>query len=158
MRSVIAFMHENALKTAGPRMKTPFAGKTSGRTALESVLVLIFMSIILIIAIDRYASYAKNIKETLLRVELSNLRTSINYYAAAYKKLPVSLKALVQEGAASAKKDITGTDYNIIISGRYVEGMSVDAEGYPLDPFGKRFGYDPETGMLRSGSPGYEKW
>lgn len=139
-------------------MKSAFIAKTSGRTVLESVLVIIFIFIILLIAVDRYSSYAKGIKETLLRVELSNLRTSINYYAAAYKKLPESLKALVDEGAASAKKDIEGTNYNIIISGKYVEGMSVDAGGYPLDPFGARFGYDPKTGMVRSGSLGYEKW
>jgi hypothetical protein len=110
------------------------------------------------IAFDRYVSTIKPVQETALMIELSNLRKAVNFYAMLNSRLPPSLKELLNKKAAVAKSDIEGKDYKIQIVGNYVESMTTDLGGHPLDPFGNRYNYDPKTGKVWSSTSGYEKW
>jgi competence protein ComGC len=129
-----------------------------GRAVLETTLVLILISFLLFFAIERYVISIRTVKETALTVELSNLRVAVNYFVLAKKRLPRSLKELIGEEAVLAGHAIEGKEYNIVIASRYVETMKRDEDGYPTDPFGKRFAYDQVTGMVRSSTEGYETW
>lgn len=133
-------------------------GSEKGRTAFEAIVVAILLMFLLFIAVDRYYKSVASVRETALTVELSNLRSAIHYYVALKGRLPESLPGLIKTGASAGRKEISGQDYRVLIIGAYVESMTLDKEGFPLDPFGNRYAYDPSTGMLRSGTEGYGKW
>ncbi len=109
-------------------------------------------------ALDRHYAAIRPLKEAALIMEISNLRRAVNLYAMINKRRPSSLRQLIAEKAALAKRDIESNEYRIMIVGSYVEGMTADHEGYPLDPFGSRYSYDPETGMVHPSTRGYESW
>jgi len=130
----------------------------SGRTALEALLTVIAISLLLIAAADRFYSGIRPVRETALRVELGTLRSAVNIYALINKRLPDSLGELVEKNIVIPKDSIVGREYAIEFQGRYVEGMTTDALGAPLDPFGKAYGYDPATGRVYCAQAGYESW
>jgi competence protein ComGC len=129
-----------------------------GRAILEAVLVVIFIGVVLMAALDRYYAAIRPLKEAALTIEISNLRRAVNLYVMINKRRPSSLRQLLAEKALLAKKDIESNEYRIMMIGSYVEGMTADLEGYPLDPFGGRYSYDPETGMVHPSTRGYESW
>ncbi|MFQ5465857.1 MAG: hypothetical protein ACE5EI_08015 [Thermodesulfobacteriota bacterium] len=131
---------------------------SSGRTALESILVVILVFTLAGLASDRYLSNVRHIRAAALSMELANLRTAVNLYATLKGNLPKNLKELLRARAILPKRDIKGDRFALEIAGGLVESMNVDAEGYPLDPFGNRYSYDPATGMVRSTTPGYGTW
>jgi hypothetical protein len=125
---------------------------------LEAVLILIFIAVLMIAALDRHYAALRPLKEAALIIEISNLRMAVNLYVKVNERRPSSLKQLLAEEAAMPKKDIESNEYRIMIIGSYVEGMTADQEGYPLDPFGGRYSYDPETAMVHPSTRGYESW
>lgn len=129
-----------------------------GRTIFEALLVAVLVAVFVLIAIDKYYSSIKTVKETALLVEMSNLRSALNYYLMFNGKPPISLKEMVEKGVDASKRGIEGADYRIVIAGKYVETMTLDADGYPVDPFGNRYSYDASLGLIRSSTRGYEKW
>ncbi len=129
-----------------------------GRTIFEALLVAVLVAVFVLIAVDRYYSSIKSVKETAMLVEMSNIRSSLNYYLMFDGKPPITLKEIVEKGIEASRKGIEGADYRIVIAGKYVETMTLDSEGYPVDPFGNRYSYDASTGMIRSSTRGYERW
>ncbi|HAO93546.1 MAG: hypothetical protein A2X93_09625 [Deltaproteobacteria bacterium GWC2_56_8] len=129
-----------------------------GRSAIEALLVAVLVAVFVLIAVDRYYSSVRTVKETALLVEMSNLRSALSYYLMFNEKLPISLKEMVDRGVDASKRGIEGADYRIVISGKYVETMTLDPEGFPVDPFGNRYNYDASSGMIRSSTRGYERW
>lgn len=128
-----------------------------GRSPVEALLVAAFISALLLAALSRYSSSVKSVKETALSVELSNLRTAVGYYVMVNKRLPKSTKDLMRYASAS-NSEIQGEDYRVIILGKYVESMTLDKDGRPLDPFGNIYDYDVKTGRVSSSTKGYEAW
>ncbi len=115
-----------------------------------------------------FFTYEKRIvreaKEVALHSGLQNIRMSINLYRAYHANgNPTSLKTLVEEkllaptrsGGGSAAPYLVQTP---LLEKRYLDAYATDAEGYPIDPFGSRYKYDPKTGDVMSGTPGYETW
>jgi len=131
---------------------------SSGRTALESVLVVILVFGLAGLASDRFLSNVRQIRATALTIELANLRSAVNFYAALKGNLPKNLKELLRARVILPKRGIKGDRFTLEIAGGLVESMNVDSGGYPLDPFGNRYSYDPATGMVRSTTPGYGSW
>lgn len=129
-----------------------------GRSVIEALLVAVLVAVFVLIAVDRYYSSIRSVRETALLVEMSNLRSAFSYSLMFNGKPPISLKELVDKGVDASKRGIEGADYRIVISGKYVETMTLDSEGFPMDPFGNRYSYDASSGMIRSSTRGYEKW
>ena len=100
----------------------------------------------------------KDGQETALIIELSNIRRSVGYFALANKRLPNSLKELTAAKTLDPKTDIEGRIYNILVVGSFVESMTTDEQGSPLDPFGNGYAYELPAGRVHSATEGYEKW
>ncbi|MBI5236130.1 MAG: hypothetical protein HY886_07775 [Deltaproteobacteria bacterium] len=130
----------------------------NGRTILETMLILAGIGILLLLFVDRFYSSVRPIKEIAIRMELANLRSAVNNYALYNKKLPGTLQELFEKKAASPKHSIEGEEFSIEFHGKYVEGMTTDNDGVPLDPFGNRYSLDAKTGRVRSTTKGYETW
>ncbi len=128
----------------------------TGRSPVETLLAAAFISVFLLAALSRYSSSVKSVKETALSVELSNLRTAVSYYVMVNKRLPGSIKDLMRY--SSSNNEIQGQDYRVVILGKFVESMTLDKDGLPLDPFGNIYYYDNVTGRVSSPTKGYEGW
>lgn len=128
-----------------------------GRSVFETLLVLVLISLVVMLAIERFESSAKSLKETTLTIELASLRRAVTHYAALEKKLPNSLAELASDNIEIPAKGFQG-ERKIIITGRFVETASRDSAGNPLDPFGGRYGYDPASGKVWSTTSEYGNW
>src|SRR5438477_828801 len=76
-------------------------GKHTGRrgfTLLELMIVLTIIAILAGIAIPMYQSVVLRSKETVLKNNLHELRTTIDQYTADKKKAPQGLQDLVDAG------------------------------------------------------------
>ncbi len=130
----------------------------AGRTLLETLLVLFFVLLMLIVVVERFNASIISVKEGALRIELSNMRSGVNLFAMTKKRLPKSIVELVNERIVVNKQGIDGAEFKVDMVGKYVEGMTVGEGGVPLDPFGNVYTLDQANGMVKTTTPGYELW
>ncbi|MEK6726146.1 MAG: hypothetical protein AABY54_06320 [Deltaproteobacteria bacterium] len=124
---------------------------TSGRTTFETLLITSLVGVLLVIAVSNFLSSVRLTREAALRIELSNIRTSIILYVTLNRRHPDSLRDMVRDGYTLP----TGSG---LIKYKYIEGMAVDKDGNLLDTFGAPFTYESRTGWVKSSSKGYESW
>jgi general secretion pathway protein G len=74
------------------------AGRNSGFTMLEMMIVMIIMGILLSIALPIYSQSIVRAREAVLRNDLFELRKLISQYTLDKQKAPQSLEDLVQAG------------------------------------------------------------
>jgi type II secretory pathway pseudopilin PulG len=121
-------------------------------TFFELVIALIIISIFagsLAMFIIRTAHVAK---ETALRHSLENLRSTLVLYKTIKRENPKTLKELLQ-----AKYGF-GTSQEVLFGDKFLSVVGRDDKGYPIDPFGNRFYYNPRKGTIRSLTEGYKNW
>ena len=70
----------------------------SGFTLVELVIVLAIISILLMLAVPRYATSVRNTREAVLKTDLQVMRGAIDSYTMDKQKAPQSLDDLVQDG------------------------------------------------------------
>lgn len=87
-----------------------------------------------------------------LKNQLADLRLSIKAYRMIHGVSLSDIRALLNE-------EVNFMPYSSrVIKKKYVESLKSDKEGFPLDPFGNRFMYRPDTGEVKSGTKGYKAW
>lgn len=116
--------------------------------AIALAVIFVFVGV-LFIFIQRAALKAK---ETTLRAEVQNIRQSLVLYRAIKGSLPQDLKTLL-----NARFSPRGTD-EIFFSREFLDMIGRDNDGYPVDPFGKRFCYDAGKGVVYPGTAVYKDW
>ena len=123
-------------------------GKTALDTAIVCVLVVV-LAAAMMMYLDRLTREAR---ETALKMGLGNIRMSVQLYQALNERYPKDIKALLNTRYLIPAKEDT------IFSDRYLDAQTLDADGYPVDPFGHRYEYDPKQGRVASSTKGYEQW
>lgn len=88
-------------------------------------------------------------KQIFLRMELKVLRYALSLYQQRTGKFPLAIEGLLDEkwrppGATDDRP--------------YLEGVRRGDRGFLIDPFGKRYWYNPDTGGVYSTMKGCEKW
>lgn len=123
-----------------------------GRGILDTLLVCILVSTVIGVIFPYYHKTVSEAKETALRAGLLNIRKTIQLYHFVEHQYPPDLRGLVhQRLMLPAREDTFFTE-------QYLSAVTTDSEGYPLDPFGNRYWYDPRSGKVSSGTSGYETW
>jgi type II secretory pathway pseudopilin PulG len=123
-----------------------------GITLFELVVCI---AIILIITGVLFGYMNKTVltgKEAVLRIELKSFRMSLVLYKALENTYPEDLRVLM------AKRHRVGGRHEILFGREFLPTVGKDGEGYPLDPFGKRYRYYQEEGVVSSATKGYEDW
>ena len=92
-------------------------------------------------------------KEEALRIELKNLRMSIVLHKATRRKYPEDLKIFFH----TKYNKPMGSD-DVLYGEEFLKSVGKDEAGYPVDPFGNRFYYNPRKGTISSATRGYENW
>jgi len=123
-----------------------------GLGVIDTVIVVLIISVFIVVFIPRYYRIAREAQETQLKAELNNIRMSLDLYKMHNSEYPKDLHELITKKYLAPYKD------DAIFKEEYLKTHSLDEDGYPLDPFNNKFKYDPNTGRVSSSSAGYEKW
>jgi hypothetical protein len=129
--------------------------KQQGRGAVDMLLFCTLGGILIVVLfyVQRVTREAKGIE---MKAELQNIRTAINAYRAQNgNRRPETLRVLVAE--KYIQKD-ERDPFSKQVKRHYLKVYALDHEGYPVDPFGNRYRYNPGTGDVGSGTEGYESW
>lgn len=118
-----------------------------GRAKYEIVVVVIVVLLAIAVAVGLYAGRSKVNSSKLVISELSAMRAAVTLYADTNKALPPNLLALVKSTYETGG-----------VRRPYLEKIKTNAEGVPIDPFGKPFAYDAKRGTVSCASPGYQNW
>lgn len=123
-----------------------------GSGIVESLIILIVISILVVVVMDRYETIIEEAKKVALKTELNNIRQAILFFKIKNSRYPESLKELVTKQFVMPYKD------NNIISAKYLEPYAFDKDKNILDSFDLPFAYDPATGRVWSIKKGFENW
>lgn len=140
------------MKVAGSRERLGQAGFT----ILDTLVTLSLIGILIWVVIPRYERVAVEAQKTALRVELGGIRMTLQLYHFKNGRYPADLRDMLKEKYLLPTQE-AGKERKMFEQA-YLETRSLDAEGYILDPFGSRVGYDPKTGRVWSRTKGYEDW
>ena len=89
----------NRRRLARSRTETPATWRSMrGFTLLELMIVMFIIIILVTVALPQYQHYVLRARETVLKDDLTKMRTLIDQYAADKTKLPKSLQELVDAG------------------------------------------------------------
>ncbi len=129
-----------------------------GLTIVDAIISLCIIGVLLLVVVPRYQRLAREARETALKAELTNIRTTIKLFRLLNGRYPESLREMTEKKIlvpAGAAKD---TFSRSIFDDRYLLPNSVDSQGNITDAFGSRYVYDAAKGTVRSGTSGYEEW
>ncbi|MFZ5861706.1 MAG: hypothetical protein ACOYXR_02470 [Nitrospirota bacterium] len=106
-----------------------------------------------VIAMMTYCdSLLREARETSLRMGLGNIRTGVRLYHVFNERYPRDIRELFATGY------LLPAGKNPVFVPQYLEAQALDHDGYPVDPFGRRYRYEPGGGRVLSESKGYEQW
>ena len=94
-------------------------------------------------------SRSRRRKKAILRLELKILRYAMALYHHKTGKFPLALESLLQDKWRPSEETEEKP---------YLEGMRRGDRGFLIDPFGKTYWYNPDTGSVHSTSKRCEEW
>ena len=127
-------------------------GSEKGRSLWENLILGAILVGMIYVAVLYYGKVAEQARMKVLESDMRNMRLGINLYLYKNGKVPEDIRDLERE------KTIEYTAGGELIRREYIKLITKDEEGYPLDPFGNRYHYDPKIGMVHPTTPGYENW
>lgn len=129
-----------------------FLGSEKGRSLWENLVLGALLVGMIYVAVLYYGKIAEQAKTKVLESDMRNLRLGISLYLYMNGKIPEDIRDLEK------KEVIEYTAGGELIKREYVKLVTKDENGYPLDPFGNRYYYNPKSGMVHPTTPGYENW
>lgn len=127
-------------------------GEQAGFTVFDTLLVCILIAGLMAVWMAYYGQMIRQAKETALQTDLSSIRLSIQLYRLLNGRYPGDLKELL------TRRFLMPTKEGTIFNDQYLRAQALDHRGYPVDPFGERYRYDPVLGRVSPGTRGYENW
>lgn len=110
-------------------------------TSFENALVFIFILIVATVLFSYFKKYEDVIKTRVAYEQLYQINTAIVIYTMTKGRFPEDIKQLITENMIT----ISGEAF---FNKKYIEGLTVDSEGFPVDPWGKRYRYDKAKGLV----------
>ena len=99
-----------------------------GLSTVGLIFCVLIIAVVIFVVSGRYRTAILRAKETVMKAELRNLDVNIQLYSIKYGSFPPDIRYLL------GRKDFLQLEYTL------------DKDGYPLDPFGNRYQYEPKTG------------
>jgi type II secretory pathway pseudopilin PulG len=124
----------------------------AGFTVFDTLLVCILIAGLMAALMVYYGRTIQESRRTALQADLASIRLSIQLYHTLNGRYPKDLPELL------TKRFLMPTREGTIFSDQYLKSQALDPSGYPIDPFGQRYRYDPTLGHVSSGTRSYENW
>jgi prepilin-type N-terminal cleavage/methylation domain-containing protein len=122
-------------------MVMPYNQSHQALTLLELVVALIIIGVCAYTFLGYLYQASLIAKEKALEIQLKSLRLALTLYQALEGHYPGDLEV-----------------FYLIFGEKYLAGVNIDKQGYPVDIFGNKFYYNAKLGEVRSGTRGYENW
>jgi competence protein ComGC len=113
-----------------------------GIIAFENILVLFFLIILFLIAMNYYHKYEDVLKERAAAEEVYHINSSIVVYYVLHGRFPEDIREITRDRQKIMYRET-------FFEKKYLEGIKTDKEGYPLDPWGNRYFYDKNDHMVK---------
>lgn len=121
-------------------------------TVIELILSVCIISVLIGSFAGNANLYLRVGRETALKNELINLRTSLEFYRIVNGNFPEEL-----EGLKNNKLTMIKTN-DKVLNKSFIEGYRSDKQGFLIDPFLNRYGYNASKGTVYSQTKDYERW
>jgi len=120
------------------------------KTPLPLILALVGGGVLLMLVFLFWIRFrSRRRKKEILRLELKILRYALFLYHQQTSRFPLALENLPEEKwRPPGEREETP----------YLEGIRQGDRGFLIDPFGKRYWYNPDTGGVYSTTKGCEEW
>ncbi len=115
----------------------------SGRGLIEIIFTIVVVLILYGVFANQWIITLGEARSVALENQLTNLKYSLELYRILEDRYPEDLKEL--------NKKYIGPGEDSLYGRKYLEGERQDEEGYPVDPYGRKFIYDNITGKIRTG-------
>ncbi len=116
----------------------------SGRSLIELIFTIVVVFVLYGVFVNQWIVTLQEARSVALENQLTNLKYSLHLYKILEKDYPEDLKEL--------NKRYIGIKEDSLYGRRYLEFQFQDKEGYPVDPYGRRFKYDSNTGKIKRGN------
>jgi len=130
-----------------------------GLAVYETLVTLCLIGVLTGVVIVKYYRVFQEARETAIKAELVNIRTSINLFKMLNGRNPQGLKEMVEKKvmfpARIGPDKYTGP---IFFKESYLMEYATDKEGNIIDVFGNPYAYDAIKGEVRTTTKGYETW
>jgi type II secretory pathway pseudopilin PulG len=134
-----------------------FLGR-KGLSIVETLLALCLMGIFVGIVVFQYQRVTREARETAVKTELTNIRTSMQLFKMLNGRNPTSLNELMNKKIMLPAKIGSDAYTGSIFDRKYLMANAVDKQGNLVDAFGNNFLYDPLRGEVRASTKGCETW
>ena len=138
---------------AGSRLRN-----RKGLTVIDAAITICLIGVLIGIVIPKYQRMAHEAQEAALKMELSNIRTSIQLFRMLNGRYPNSLNELIEKKVMLPARIGSDPYTGPILDQKYLMLNAVDEKGNILDAFGNPFLYDLFRGEVRTTTKGYETW
>ena len=129
-----------------------------GMTVIEAVIALCVIGALIGVVILKYQRVAKEARETAVKAELVNIRTSIQLFKMLNGRNPESLNEMIEKNVMLPARIGADIYTGSFFKQKYLMANAVDAKGNLLDAFGNPFTYDPNGGEVKSSTKGCDIW
>ena len=159
--NIIAIMSANYIVAYRLRTekRVKSLGSDQGFTIIDALITLALIGILVGVVIPKYREVAHEARESAIKAELVNIRSSITLFKALNNRNPKSLNELIEKKVLLPGRTGSGRYSNsLFLDKSYLLHNAIDEKGNVLDPFGNIFVYDPIGGEVKSSTKGYETW
>jgi len=132
--------------------------KQKGMTVVEAVIALCVIGLLTGVVISKYQRTVKAARESAVKAELANVRTSIQLFRMLNGRNPKSLTELIEKNVMLPARVGADQYSGSFFKQKYLTANIVDKKGNMLDAFGNYFCYDPVRGEVRSSTKGCDIW
>ncbi len=125
-----------------------------GLTLFETIIVCLVVSTLILVVFRQYKKMEDRARRNAMSMELTNMRLAIRLYRMINNRYPSSLRELVREkyyfpdDRKPASGAVEGAPSSDFFERKYLEAQAFDEMGCPIDPYGRRFEYDPYSGRV----------
>jgi hypothetical protein len=132
-------------------------GRETGATAVETAIAACVLLGTAAVMIVIYLAAMERAQDGVATARLRALRTQERVFRAMVGRLPADLRELTESRWSLFPLGTAGLAAEPVsqaLRAAEVDPSAMDAAGYPVDPWGMRFAYDPATGGIRCATPG----
>lgn len=112
----------------------------SGRGLIEIILTIVVVLVLYGVFANKWIVTLEEARSVALENQLTNLKYSLELYRILEDRYPEDLKEL--------NKKYIGFREDSLYGRKYLKEQWQDKDGYPVDPYGRKFIYDNKTGMI----------
>jgi type II secretory pathway pseudopilin PulG len=129
-----------------------------GMTVVEALIALCVIGVLTGVVIAKYQRVLQEARESAVKAELANIRSSIALFKMLNGRNPESLNELIEKDVMLPARIGAGPYTGSFFKQKYLMANAVDAKGNLLDAFGNPFTYNPNGGEVKSNTKGCETW